>query len=183
MFSRIAFDARRSVTIMAIAVLGAAIVLALPGGDTLIMRWSGSDVATANDRLPLWTASVEAYASSSVYGLLIGNGFESSKPVVQAVASTLTSTHNAYLEVLVEFGIVGLLAFLVLHLTMLVVFWRGRSVLSVYALGAILCMMMTAMSLNMPDEFQYWVALGYLLAVRGYLVAARRGDVPARGSV
>lgn len=171
MLARILLDARRSVPILGGAVLAALLLLALPGSDALFDRLSEANLSTANDRLPLWVAAYEAYAAGDVAQLLFGQGFESSKPVVRAVAASLTSTHNAYLQMLVELGLFGLLAFVALHAVLLLRFWRSRSTTALYGIGALVFMGMSNLSLNIPDNFVYWVSLGYLL-VLGVRVAA-----------
>lgn len=165
MLARIVFDARRSVPILAGAILAAVLLLALPGSDALFERLSEANLSTANDRLPLWVAALDAYGSGGVLELLFGQGFESSKPVVRAVASSLTSTHNAYLQMLVELGLFGLGAFVAIHAVLLRRFWGARSTLAVYGVGVVVFMGMSNLSLNIPDNFVYWVSVGYLLAL------------------
>jgi hypothetical protein len=180
MLARIVFDARRSVPILGGAVVAALLLLALPGSDALFQRLSESNLSTANDRLPLWIAAIDAYGSGNPRELLFGQGFEASKPVVRAVAATLTSTHNAYLQMLVELGLFGLAAFVAIHATLFARFWRSRSTAAVYGAGVIVFMGVSNLSLNIPDNFVYWVAIGYLLAL-GVQVDRERatGDLPA----
>ena len=165
MFARISLDARRSVPVLVGAVLAALLLVALPGSDALFQRLSESNLSTANDRLPLWIAAYEAYGAGGVRELLFGQGFESSKPVVRAVASSLTSTHNAYMQMLLELGLFGLVSFVGIHAVLLARFWRGRSTAAVYGVGVLVFMGVSNLSLNIPDNFVYWVAIGYLLAL------------------
>lgn len=165
MYARILLDARRSVPIFLMAIVAAVLLLTLPGSDALLERLSESNLSTANDRLPLWTAAVDAYMGSNLLEALFGQGFEASKPIVSAVASSLTSTHNAYLQMLVELGLFGLVAFVLIHVTLIRRFLATRAFGSLYGLGAVLFMMVSCLSLNIPDSFVYWVAIGYLMAL------------------
>jgi O-antigen ligase len=165
MLARILLDPRRSVPILLGAVVAALLLLALPGSDALFQRLSEANLSTANDRLPLWIAAVDAYTAGSAREMLFGQGFEASKPIVRAVAPSLTSTHNAFLQMLVELGLVGLIAFVSIHATLLLRFWRSRSTAALYGTGVVVFMLMSGLSLNIPDNFVYWVAIGYLLAL------------------
>jgi len=94
--------------LVAVAGLG----LLLPGGDGLLQRFEGDSVGSAGDRTPIWVATVDALVQGDVKDLAIGHGFDSSQQVVKDATALHTSTHNAYLAIVFEYGLFGLLAFL-----------------------------------------------------------------------
>jgi len=175
MFARILLDARRSVPVAVVALLAGAALANLPGSDNLLVRFQSSDVATANDRLPLWQATLGGIAASTPTQVMLGHGFETSKALVQSVRAVLTSTHDAYLQILYEFGVLGLSAFLAIHLALLARFFRERSASALYGAGVVAYLLMADLTVTAPDGFLYWVAIGHLTALS---VALDR--VPAR---
>jgi len=177
MFGRILLDARRSLPVLGAAIVAGLILGSLPGSDSLLTRFQGADVATANDRVPMWNAVVGAVTTSDVREILLGHGFESSKILIADIRAT-TSTHNGFLQMLYEFGILGLSAFIALHAVLLARFWRDRSPATLYGAGVATFLLMTNMSMTAADQFLYWVAVGYLLAISVALDRAHRAGSP-----
>jgi len=168
LFARVLTDVRRSVPLVVAAVVIGTAVLALPGSDALLNRFDEANLSTANERLPLWQAAAASIADSGPFEVLLGQGFESSRDVILAAHSSTSAVHNAYLQVAVEFGLVGLAAFLALHVGLLLRFWRSRSWMGLYAIGAMTFMLMANLSLDTPDGFLYWVAIGHLMAIAAH---------------
>jgi hypothetical protein len=177
MFGRILLDARRSLPVLGAAIVAGLILCSLPGSGSLLTRFQASDVATANDRVPMWNAVIGAVTTSDAREILLGHGFESSKTLIADIRAT-TSTHNGFLQMLYEFGILGLSAFVALHGVLLARFWKGRSPVALYGAGVATFLLMTNMSMTAPDRFLYWVAVGYLLAVSVALDRAFAAGVP-----
>jgi len=97
--------------------------------------------------------------------LFLGNGFEASSVVANATISTLTSIHNAYLQLILDYGIIGLGLFLSLHLFVLFQCWRYDDETSLHALGTIVALLFFDLTGTVPDDFFYWVVLGFCMAV------------------
>jgi len=178
MFGRILFTRRRSITILVAALLAGAVLFSLPGSDSLFVRFNASDVTTANDRIPLWHATLTAFESANVRQIFLGQGFESSMQLIRRVSAILTSTHNAYLEIGYEFGLLGLMAFLGIHLSLLSRFWRDDSPTALYGAGTVIFLLMADLTLTAPDRFLYWVAIGYLLALSVNRDKVEAGEAP-----
>lgn len=170
--------ARRSVPILLAVVLAGAVLVNLPGSDALIVRFQGANVSTANDRLPLWTASLHDIEHSSAVRILFGRGFASSMDMIRRVNPMLTSTHNVYIQMLYDFGVLGLTFFLAMHLALLGRFWRRRSTVTLFAGSVVVFMLMADLTITASDQFLYWVALGHLLALATALDLGR-GEGPA----
>ncbi len=180
---RAARDDRRKLLFLAVVVALVAIGLLLPGGLGLVQRFHGPKVATANARTPIWRATIESYATSSVPEMLLGHGFDGSRILVRRQFGSLNSTHEAFLEFLYNFGLVGLAAFVLMHLLLL---WDGLRIRGPdgYVIFALIVYLLVAdLSLNAPDGFMYWTALGFALATRfivgGWGNRARAGVEPA----
>lgn len=165
MFVRILFEPRRSIPIVLTGSILAVVLVSLPGSDQLFSRFDDADIATANERLPLWEATLREYAASPLPQLLLGHGFDTSKIVALDISGYTTSTHNAYLQILYEFGLIGLALFLALHGLVISTAWRDNGYLALYTLGTITFLLFANLSINAPDGFLYWVVLGHLLAI------------------
>lgn len=156
-------DPRRLAFVLLVVALGGTAIV-LPGGRGLVDRFEAERVESGGSRLPIWEATWEAYTEGTASELLLGRGFDASKGLVRRGFGTVTSTHNAYLQMLYEFGALGLLLFVALPLMALMRSfvlaqpWGDlASGLSVFLLGA-------ALSVNASDGFLYWAALGLVLA-------------------
>lgn len=150
--------------------------LLLPGGDGLIERFRGESVESAGDRTPIWRATVEEYLDGSVRQILFGSGFDSSKEVVRRATGSHTSTHNAYLSTIYEFGVVGLVLFLALHVVVLLLAVRSALTYGAMAVGVTWYLLGSGLTATTPDDFMYWLALGYALALGVWgTVSTRRG--------
>lgn len=170
--------ARALLVVVGVALLVGAALL-LPGGQNVVERFEGERVESAGSRTPIWAAAWNGYADGDVRQLLVGQGFNSSRVHVQRHLGTVTSTHNAYLQVLFEFGIVGLLLFLGLHVWVAIGAWRaGLQGLPSFALLALL--MGSNLSLNTPDGFMFWTAIG--LAASASVWPEARPSVSGGGS-
>lgn len=157
-------DPRKLLLVLALLAISAAGML-LPGGEGLVQRFTGERVESGGSRTPIWRAVYDAYRDGDVKELLLGNGFDSSQKVVSRGFGNLTSTHNAYLEVLYEFGLVGISLFLALHLAAIVVSWRIRGALGLVMYSLVFFLLGANITSTAPDGFLYWTALALALAV------------------
>lgn len=157
-------DWRKLLPVVALlAITGAGMLL--PGGEGLVQRFTSERVESGGSRTPIWQVVYGSYRDGNLLELAFGNGFESSQDVVERGFGTLTSTHNAYLEVLYEFGVVGLALFLALHLVPIVVSWRVRGALGLAMYGLAFFLLGANVTSTAPDGFLYWTALAFVLAI------------------
>ena len=173
-FTLVALGARafRSPKRVLSILLGASLItltlMQLPGTNILFERFSETDdVAAAGGRVQLWGISLDIVRESEPTKLVLGHGFRASRVLVGqgTVAGTEESTHNSYLQMLIDFGIVGLGFFLALHAAALRLLWARSDTLSLYASGCVVFLLLSALTLNLADNFLYWIFLGYALAV------------------
>lgn len=155
---------RRATRLLLLLLAVMSLALLLPGGSGLLDRFSGESVDSAGDRLPIWTATLAATADSDLHQLLMGHGFNSSQILVRDATAVHTSTHNAYLAVMFEFGLLGLIAFLGMHLLVLVRGFGSRNILGTLAVGLIGYLLAANITSTVADDFMYWIVLGYAMA-------------------
>jgi O-antigen ligase len=160
---------RTLLAVVVVVALGVTTML-LPGGDSLVERFGDDTVQTGNNRLPIWEATIDAYTQGDVRRILLGSGFDSSKFIVQQSFGSLTSTHNAFIQVLYEFGVVGLLLFVGLHALLLVRSWAIRGGFGLAMVGIVWYLVGANLVVNAADGFMYWTAIGFVMAI------AVRGD-------
>jgi O-Antigen ligase len=165
MFARILNNPRRSVPLILLATAGALVLASLPGSNNLAERFTQADVASANGRTPLWTAAVREIETSSPVQLLFGHGVNYSLVVTSRVVGFFYSVHNTYLQMTLEFGLVGLGLFLALHFVVLRMLWRFNDGLSLYGMGSITFLLFANLTNVASDAFFYWVTLGAMLAL------------------
>lgn len=179
---RVIFKPKRYMYLAIGLVITFLVLLSLPGSSSVFERFSGSDLSSFNDRLPLWQAGFFVLSNSSAAELFLGNGFEASSVVANATISTLTSIHNAYLQLVLDYGIIGLGLFLSLHLYVLFQCWRYDDETSLHALGTIVALLFFDLTGTVPDEFFYWVVLGFTVAVASVRAEATEKSKPKRNT-
>lgn len=73
---------------------------------------SGTLLTDLNTRISLWSSGIDIWASStSTTSVLFGDGFRSSMGIIPETGAWLTS-HNLFITILAEFGIIGLIIFI-----------------------------------------------------------------------
>ncbi len=165
MFARILNNPRRSVPLILLAAAGAIVLASLPGSSNLAERFTQADVASANGRTPLWSAAIREIETSPPGQLLFGHGINYSLIVTSRVVGFLYSMHNTYLQMILEFGLVGLGFFLGLHIIVMRLLWRFNDALSLYGVGAVTFLLFSNLTSVAADAFFYWVTLGAMLAL------------------
>jgi O-Antigen ligase len=175
MFARLLNNPRRSVPLIILALVGVVVLASLPGSSNLAQRFSQGDVASANGRVPLWAAAIREIQVSPAPQLIFGHGFNYTLIVTSRVTGFLFSVHNAFLQMILDFGLLGVGLFVLLHLMVIWMLWRYSDPLSLYAIGTVVFLLFADLTLQAADGFLYWVALGTSLAVA---VWRRQGRTP-----
>jgi len=129
-------------------------------------------------RLELWKESIRLFKADPI----LGTGFNA-VPFL-GLAGGFTDTHNIYLRILAEQGLIGITIFLIFFLLALKSSWRlyktaSDALLKGLGLGFIACIIATLTTNMFGDRWTYlqlgayfWVFLG--LVVRGNLIARRQ---------
>ena len=168
---------RRSLLAVVLLALVVAAGMMLPGGQGIMDRFSSPDTETGNERLPIWEATIDAFSAGDVREITLGHGLGSSQAVVQQRFGSLTSTHNAYLQVLYELGLIGLALFTFIHVALLIRSTRVYGVYGLTMLGLIAFLMIGNLAMSASDTFLYWTAIGVAMAISAW---APQGPVDRR---
>jgi hypothetical protein len=176
MLARVLGDTRKTVIFISFAVAIGIGLMNLPGSSHLTSRFHEQGVSSLNGRLPLWNDSLDVLTHASFSQILIGHGFEASAAVTMKMSGHYTSSHNGYLEFLLNYGLIGLGLFLTLHVLALGMAWRRRDTASLYAVGAVIFLLVADFS-STPDGFLPWLTLGQALAIGAWShgIRARAG--------
>jgi hypothetical protein len=153
-------------------VAGAGIILVLlvtgwtglPGTDNLSSRWTEANFSDANGRLPLWTAALDRLGVVSAPELIFGGGMGESERVVRGANPFLTSMHNSWIQILTDFGLVGFLCFATILLLLLKKQPPAPRLLADTAISMVILLMVTALSMDVTDNFVCWILLGMVAA-------------------
>ena len=149
------------------------------------------DNGAARSRLPLMSMSFRMFEMPPLFGVGPNNQTVAMRPYAQSAAfrgGFVYVVHNRYVQVLVETGIVGLLAFLFFLFSTLRRGWRAwicdAGNLSAVALGLTAGLLGDMIHMNM-DTFsgrfqvqQLWLVAGLIIALSRLTAAA--DDLPAR---
>jgi len=155
-------DPARVARLAALAVLLSVAIL-LPGGRGVLERFDDPGTATFGGRTLIWSVVLSELANSGPRELVMGHGFGAARKLVQGHFTWLGATHNAYLQVLFDVGIVGLTVFLALHVMVFLRAWTSRGRDATHIAGTVVFLLATNLGINTPDSFLYWTTLGWLL--------------------
>jgi nicotinamide riboside transporter PnuC len=153
------------------------------GGELEIVDRFSSTTSTGEtgDRLPIAEASVEAFADLPLSTKLFGGGPNSNFVVVGRITGTgWTHTHNAFLEYLLDFGVLGL--GLVLGLFWLA-FMSGVAAdkeLRILKFSQLCFLMLCSLSLNPFTHLPAVISLGLISARYRGAATAHRSRSPQR---
>lgn len=167
---RVAIVDPRRLGFLAVVLVVASSGLLLPGGQGILERFDDPSTATGGGRIQIWATIGRALAASGPGEMLLGHGFEASSELVSRAFSSLNSTHNAYLQVVYDFGIVGLASFLALHVFVVVRSWRAPRRDGALMLGLVAFLLGSNLFMTTPDNFLYWTSLGLALAIATWSV-------------
>ena len=156
---------RRALLAPALFIVIAGAATLLPGGEGMAERFTGHNIETGNERFPIWVAVIDAYTAGNVREIIVGHGFDSSITVVQQRYGSLTSTHNAYLKILFEYGLIGLGLFMYLHALLIIHAWRVPGALGLIMLGLVSYLLTVNLAMTPTDNFIYWTALGLAMGI------------------
>lgn len=149
------------VVVGAVAVLAA--VLAVLPPETAERLGTLSSELTEGDlsgRAQLWDVSTDAIREQP----LIGVGAGASRRVLQDVVGELKGTHNAYLAVTTELGMVGLVLFLLLLISAGYRAHRHAPLERVLALTTLAVVVLGMVPSHSHTEKSTWLALAFVLA-------------------
>jgi len=151
-------EGRLPVLIVLLTAISSLIIF--PNATKAAARFGRGDVSTLNKRLPTWMGCLNELDARSLPFLIRGAGPGNSRNVVARTDTwNNANTHNAYLLVLLDYGLVGLLLFMaLLFVAYLYAGPVGKSLVILLAV--------CSLSASLVDQHYIWSVLGIALACR-----------------
>lgn len=168
LFVRELMQAKRRLGVFAALLVVGTMGFILPGGQGLLERFEETGVDTGGGRTLIWSVVIDGIMVSRPSELLVGHGFGASRELVGARFTSLSSPHNAYLQVFFDLGLVGLVLFLALHGLVVVRAWSVPGREGAQMLGLVVFLLAVNLSITAQDNFLYWTALGLALAMSSW---------------
>ena len=109
----------------------------MPMLETVLERFGGDDVSSANGRTDAWTYYVDLTLSTPIR-FLFGNGFNSE--YVDNTSSEIEIVeHNTFVQIFSTLGIVGSITLIVVYLSVFSQITKGLGKIRFYSLIPLLC--------------------------------------------
>ncbi len=140
------------------------IALLLPGGSTLLVRFTESDLGTLNERTLVWSYSLKYFGDSSLSRMLFGQGLGSDPPIINPVVPELGNYHNDYLRWLMDRGVAGLMVFLWFLYALRRRIISSHHPLKPVMIGWFMLLIVASLTEAMSDSHLYWIVLGVMCA-------------------
>lgn len=136
----------------------------LPGTNMIFDRFGDADVKNLNDRAPLWALCIKSFENADLFYQLFGQGVTSSSWLPQRYTSDLDSVHNSFFQIFVEYGIFGLLTFIVLFYRIIVQTFKSKfEDVKVSNIGMLIIIMFSLGSGTFTDTYTYAIFIAWLL--------------------
>jgi len=127
------------------------------------VRFNEAETGTLNFRLGPWVAGAR-YVVSSPRQFLFGGGIGTSQVVAHRAFTPFTSMHNSFLQVVIDFGLVGIVLFLAFQWQVVVALSRQAGWLPGAWLAIVLFWLIAGLSHPVTDTHPYWVCVGVAAA-------------------
>jgi O-antigen ligase len=139
------------------------------------------DWSTAAVRLVLWRAAV-THLGSGVQPLVVGGGLGESQVVSHRANPVYNSMHNEFLQVALDFGLIGFALFAAIHWQILRGLWPRTDPTAAVFLAGTIFWLCTGLTGSTTDLHPYWLFLGVAAANAGNLARHMRVEAggPAR---
>ena len=140
-----------SFTIIIIGIL-VFVFLSLFVFKSVINRFTEDSVTTGSGRTVIWRESLELFAHSDLTTLLFGGGSGFSYQICgKAFGRTIESPHNNYLEILYNYGVIGLTIFI-----SLLIHWFKCYSKNILAVSLILVLVVSSLTLSPLMYLPFW---------------------------
>lgn len=90
-------------------------------GGVLMDRFADVEESGGSGRMDLWELTIDAFNNSNISNQLFGHGYRAVSYLADA-----TGAHNDFLEILYDYGVIGLVFYLFIHLFMIMKMIRLR---------------------------------------------------------
>jgi hypothetical protein len=121
----------------------------------LIQRFNENTTGTGSERTDIWESSFKAFYRLDIVRILFGGGTNFSDYLCgKAFGTGIKSAHNNYLQILYDYGIIGLVTFLYVFYS-----WYKSNRNNILATSLILVIAIISMSLSPLIYFTFWFLL------------------------
>ncbi len=123
-----------------------------PVFNSLTNRFKDETTSTASERTIIWEKSFALFNHSDPKTLIFGGGSTFSNHLSgRAMNSVYISPHNNFLEILYDYGIVGLSFFI-----LLLVYWFRKNSKNILGTSMIMILILSSMSLSPLMYLPFW---------------------------
>lgn len=121
--------------------------------DSLIGRFSDETIVSGSGRMNIWKQSIETFSNLGLSKLLLGGGgtFAYQMTGESVGVFTITSPHNNYLEILYDYGIIGLISFV-----SLLIYWFKLYSGNELAVSLIILLVVSSLTLSPLMYLPFW---------------------------
>lgn len=155
----------RSILRFGLLLMAIGSVFLLPGASGILERFQDASTETGSGRVQIWEAVISSAELSDLPQLLLGRGMLSSAELLQGEFTYYTSTHNSYLFMLFDYGLLGFTLFLALHLLILIRAWRTPTRTGTTVILVLVFQMGVGFFITASDSYLYWLSMGALLGI------------------
>jgi hypothetical protein len=122
---------------------------------TLMQRFNDNNVNTGSDRTIIWALSFQAFYRLDIVKILFGGGTNFSDILCgKAFGTGIESAHNNYLQILYDYGIFGLVAFIYVFYS-----WYKSNKNNILIISLILVIAIISVSLSPLIYYTFWFLL------------------------
>jgi len=120
--------------------------------NSLMNRFSNDTIDSGSQRTIIWQRSFDLFNNSDIKTLILGGGSNFSYQLCgRALNSVTTSPHNNYLEILYDYGIVGLFVFV-----SLLGYWFKHNSKNIIGTSLVLVLIISCLTLSPLMYLPFW---------------------------
>ena len=168
---------RLAMSVAMVALSGALMIAYVPDKIVQRLATTGSEVEGERfgGRFKLWVAGVHAFAQRPI----MGYGVSTFKlAITPQLGSAAQVAHNSFLSVVVEEGLVGLMFYLLMLLSVYLAILRLPRFQRKFALILFVTLVTAMMPLTWEDQKEVWLVMGLLVAMASVQGAGPNSAVP-----
>lgn len=159
---------RKVVLAVAIAVMTVTVINLVPSANVTRLAETSSEITEGNvsNRSQIWAAGLEAYSEKPFFGVGVGGFVRATTPIL----GYSDVAHNAYILVLTEMGVIGILLFLsILIVTLLPLLRLPALERTIYGF-LWLALVVSLMPSNDEDAQHVWALLAMMTTRNAYVL-------------
>ncbi len=148
--------------IFIVAVVGVfGIILTSISSSSMLERFSAEAIVESNGtgRYDIWKGTIDAFSESNIFRKLCGYGSGAARLVGRLFGFSTNVTHNAFLQILIELGLVGLFFYAAHILKFAFYSFKTRDI---FSFGVVVGMIVLSMSTSILTFKPYWNILIFI---------------------